>query len=257
MRRAALLALCPLMFAMACAAGKPDAPAARSTWLDAGAIVAAPDRSEADRALDAGRKPVQLLAFLNLHPGMRVADLMSGGGYTAELLARSVGPTGVVYSQNNAFVTKKFAAKPWSERLRKRVMKNVVRVDRELEDPLPPEATNLDAVVMVLFYHDTVWQNVDRDAMNRAIFNALKPGGQYVIVDHSGRPGTGTSETETLHRIEEKVVRDEVERAGFRLAAEADFLRNPNDTMDWNDSPTAAGKRRGTSDRFVLRFVRP
>lgn len=236
--------------------GRSTAPVAKD-GIDAEAIVAAADRSDADRALDAGRKPVELLRFLHLSPGMRVADLMSGGGYTAELLARAVGPSGVVYSQNNRFVRQRFAEKPWSDRLATPVMLNVVRVERELESPLPPEAVDLDAVVMVLFYHDTVWQKADRDAMNKSVFDALRPGGSYVIVDHSGRPGTGTRETQTLHRIEESVVRDEVERAGFRLKGEGDFLRNPKDTRDWNDSPSAAGDRRGTSDRFVLRFVKP
>jgi predicted methyltransferase len=98
---------------------------------------------------------------------------------------------------------------------------------------------------------------VDRDAMNRAVLRALKPGGVYGIVDHSGRPGTGTSEVQTLHRIEESALRADVERAGFRLDAEGEFLRNPADTRDWNDAPGAAGDRRGTSDRFVLRFVKP
>ncbi|MGK3983517.1 SAM-dependent methyltransferase [Sorangium sp. So ce136] len=221
------------------------------------AVVDAADRAEADRALDAGRKPAETLAFFGIQPGMKVAELEAGGGYTAELLARAVGPGGVVYAQNNRFVLERFAEKPWSERLKKPVMKPVVRVDRELDDPLPPEARDLDAVFLVLFYHDTVWMEVNRDAMNRAIFRALKPGGVFAIIDHSGRDGTGVTEVKTLHRIEEKVVREEVERAGFRLAAEATFLRTPTDTRDWNASPTVAGEKRGTSDRFVLKFVKP
>lgn len=233
--------------------GKPAATSA----VDADSIVAAPDRSDADRALDAGRKPAELLRFLDLRPGMRVADLMSGGGYTAELLARAVGRNGVVYSQNNRFVLERFAEKPWHARLSTPAMHNVVRVVRELDSPLPPEAGNLDLVLMVLFYHDTVWMGADRDAMNRAIFAALRPGGSYVIIDHSGRDASGTSEAQTLHRIEEKVVRDEVARAGFRFVREGDFLRNPLDKRDWNASPSAAGARRGTSDRFVLRLVKP
>ncbi len=221
------------------------------------AIVDAPDRSEADRKLDAGRHPAEMLAFFGVRPGMRVAELMAGGGYTTELLARAVGPSGVVYGQNSKFVLERFAEKPWTERLTKPIMKNVVRVDRDLEDPLPPEATHLDMVFMVLFYHDTVWQHVDRERMNRAIFQALKPGGIFAIVDHSGAPGTGTTQTQTLHRIDETVVRAELERAGFKLAREADFLRNPGDARDWNASPGAAGERRGTSDRFVCAFVKP
>jgi len=221
------------------------------------AIVGAPDRSADDRALDAGRHPDQLLTFIGVAPGMRVAEIGAGLGYTTELLARAVGPSGVVYAQNNKFIRDRFAEKPWSERLAKPVMKRVVRVDREFDDPLPPEAKRLDAVVNVMLYHDTVWMKTDRAAMNRAVYAALRPGGVYVIVDHSARPGAGTSETQTLHRIEEKVVRSEIESAGFRLVADADFLRNPADTRDWSASPRTAGERRGTSDRFILKFVRP
>jgi predicted methyltransferase len=93
--------------------------------------------------------------------------------------------------------------------------------------------------------------------MNRAVFAALKPGGEYVVVDHSGRTGSGASETQTLHRIEQSVVEKEVAAAGFVRDGEAAFLRNPDDARDWNDSPRVAGERRGTSDRFVLRFVKP
>lgn len=221
------------------------------------AVVDASDRNEADRALDKGRHPGELLTFLRLSPGMKVADLGAAGGYTTELLARAVGPAGKVYGQNPKFVLERFAEKPWKERLALPVMKNVVRVDREFSDPLPPEARNLDAVVMVLFYHDTVWLKVDRDAMNHAVLAALKPGGVYAIVDHSGRAGTGITETQSLHRIEETVVRAEVERAGFHFDGAGDFLRNPADPCDWNDAPGGAGGRRGTSDRFALRFVKP
>src|SRR5690606_19264553 len=181
------------------------------------AIVEAPDRLPGDRELDAGRQPAKLLAFIGLEPGMRVGELGAGGGYTTELLARSVGPTGKVYAQNSKFILERFAEKPWSERLARPVMANVVRVDREFSDPLPPDAKELDAVVSVLFYHDTVWMKTDRDAMNRAVFEALKPGGVYVVADHTARAGAGVSESETLHRIEEGAVRQEVERAGFKL----------------------------------------
>ena len=102
-------------------------------------IVAADDRSAADRALDAGRRPEALLQFTDVQLGMRVAELGAGGGYTTELLARAVGPTGVVYAQNSRFILERFAAKPWAERLAKPVMANVVRVDRDFDDPLPPE----------------------------------------------------------------------------------------------------------------------
>lgn len=221
------------------------------------AIVDAQDRSADDRALDNGRHPAELLKFFDLRPGMRVGEISSGGGYTTELLARAVAPGGVVYGQNSKFILERFAEKPWSERLTKPAMKNVVRVDREFDEPFPPEAKELDAVVDVLFYHDTVWQKTDRARMNQSIYNALRKGGAYFIIDHSGRPGTSTSETQALHRIEEKAVREEVLKAGFQLAAEGNFLRNPADARDWNASPRAAADKRGTSDRFVLKFVKP
>ena len=221
------------------------------------AVELAADRSDDDKALDRGRRPAETLAFFGIVPGNKVAELGAGGGYTTELLARLVGPNGKVWGQNSRFLLERFAEAPWSARLAKPVMANVVRVDREFAEPLPPEAKNLDAVLVVLFYHDTVWLEVDRTKMNKAVFDALRPGGVYGIVDHSGRDGTGASESKTLHRIEERVVRQEVEAAGFRLAAEGSFLRNPTDTRDWNDSPTAAGDKRGTSDRFVLKYVKP
>jgi len=220
-------------------------------------LVEAPDRAQADRELDAGRHPAEMLAFYGIALGMRVADLGAGGGYTTELLARAVAPGGVVYGQNPPFILQRYAEKPWSERLAKPVMADVVRVDREFDDPLPLEAHDLDAVFIVLFYHDTVWLKTDRAKMNEAVFKALKPGGVYAVIDHSARPGTGLEDVQTFHRIEEEEVKKEVEAAGFGFAGEADFLRNPDDTRDWNDSPSAAGDRRGTSDRFVLKFVKP
>jgi predicted methyltransferase len=93
--------------------------------------------------------------------------------------------------------------------------------------------------------------------MNGAVFRALKPGGAYVVVDSSAAPGSGLRDVQTLHRIDPEVVKAEVLAAGFRLAAESDFLRNPHDTRDWSASPGAAGEKRGTSDRFALRFVKP
>src|SRR5690606_13789490 len=194
--------------------------------------IAAEGRDAEDKALDAQRKPDELLRFFRIAPGQRVAELAAGKGYTTELLARVVGPEGKVYAQNSPFILKRFAEGPWAERLKTPAMANVVRVDSEFDAPLPAEASNLDAVLLVLFYHDTVWFKTDRAKMNKAIFAALKPGGIYAIVDHSAKAGEGISVAESLHRIEERVLKNEVEAAGFRLDAEADFLRNPGDTRD-------------------------
>ncbi len=239
------------------AATTAPAPAVAQASPSYEAIVNAPDRSVDDRVLDAGRHPVELLQFLAVRRGMKVAEISAGMGYTTELLARAVAPNGVVYGQNSKFILERFAEKPWGERLSKPVMKNVIRVDREFDDPFPTELKDLDLVIDNLFYHDTVWMKTDREKMNRSIFAALHSGGVYIVIDHSGRSGTGTTETQSLHRIEEQVVRDEVQKVGFRLEQEANFLRNPNDTRDWNASPRAAAEKRGTSDRFALKFVKP
>ena len=246
----------PLIAVLLGAAGLVGA-VSQDSMTPANAVVSAPDRSPEDRALDAGRKPAEMLAFLGIQPGWRVADLGAGGGYTTELLQRAVGSDGVVYGQNSKALLEKFLEKPWSARLAKPVMKGIIRLDRDFDDPFPADLHSLDAVTMVLFYHDTVWLGVNREAMNKAVFNALKPGGLFLIVDHSARSGDGTKVTDTFHRIEEDVVKSEVRAAGFVLDEEADFLRNSDDTRDWNDSPRAAGDRRGTSDRFVLRFRKP
>lgn len=253
MRRFALVTVAAALV-LACGA-RPPKPTSPTTA--ARAAVEAPDRSDADRALDAGRHPVELLTFYGTAPGMRVAELGAGGGYTTELLARVVGPTGVVYGQNSQNILDRFAQAPWTARLATPPMRGVVRLDRPFDDPFPPDVRDLDQVWIVLFYHDTYWMGVDRAEMNRRVFEALKPGGVYAILDHSGRPGSGTSEVQSLHRIEESVLVREVEAAGFRLDATSDVMRNPADPRDWSASPRFAGERRGTSDRFVLRFVKP
>src|SRR5207248_6339744 len=182
----------------ACAGNKP-APDSRARVQS---IVDAPDRTPEDRALDAGRKPAETLAFVQLSPGMHVAELGAGAGYTTELLARAVAPNGVVYAQNPDIFIQRFLKTSWPARLSRPVMKDVVRVDREFEDPLPPEAKNLDLVLINVIYHDISYMNVDRDKMNKAIFEALKPGGAYVVIDSSAKEGTGTSEEQSLHRID-------------------------------------------------------
>jgi len=206
--------------------------------------------------MDGRRHAAELLDFLDIRPGMRVAALVVGSGYTAELLARAVAPDGVVYAENPRIVLEA-SEKPWSERLAKPAMKMVVRVDRELDDPLPPEAKELDLVVFNLVYHNTIELGIDRDRMNRALFAALRRGGRYAVVDHSAREGRGLSDVTTLHRIDEQAVMSEVERAGFRLFTKNSFLRNPSDTRDWDDGQEVDASHHGISDRFALMFVKP
>jgi predicted methyltransferase len=252
----ATLPIAAVLFLLAACATTRPAAAPPLDAAGAASLVAAPDRTEADRALDEGRQPARLLAFLAIRPGQRVADLGAGGGYTTELLARAVGPSGRVYGQNSKGLLG-FVGEAWLARLARPVNANVVRVDREFDAPLPPEAGGLDLVVMNAIYHDTFWLKVDRPAMLRNVLAALRPGGAFVVIDSSAQAGHGAADAQTLHRIDEAVVRDEVLAAGFRLGGEGDFLRHPDDPRDWNTSPVAAGARRGTGDRFVLRFLKP
>jgi predicted methyltransferase len=128
----------------------------------------------------------------------------------------------------------------------------IVAVPQRFDDPVPAGLAEgrLDLVTLMFNYHDLGFMGVDRDRMNRALFRALKSGGLYVIADHAGRPGTGISESDTLHRIEEAFLRREVEAAGFRLAAEGQFLRNPADPRDQNGPPMP-------KDEFMLKFIKP
>jgi len=213
------------------------------------AIVASPDRSEADRRNDVRRKPVEMLSFIGVRPGMVVLDVSAGGGYTTELLERAVAPSGRVYGQTPRPPGATFAA-----RLKTPSAARIVSVIQPFESPAPAEvrAGGFDLVTLMFNYHDFGAMGVDRARLNAAVFAALKPGGLYVIADHAGRPGTGITESGTLHRVEEALVRREVEAAGFRLAAAGDFLRNPADPRDREEPNPPQPK-----DEFVLKFVKP
>ena len=212
------------------------------------------NRPEADKQRDPHRKPAQVLHFFGIKRGDQVVDLMGGSGYYSEVLARSVGPKGKVYVQNNDFVWQRFAKKPLTERLEKSGLKNVEHMVTELDDPKLPG--NLDAATMVLFYHDTYWQKVDREKMNRAIFEALKPGGVFGIVDHHAEAGSGDRDVQSLHRVDAALVRKEIEAAGFVFEGESDLLSHPEDTRDYNVFRDFKTKRDRT-DRFVYRFRKP
>jgi predicted methyltransferase len=254
-----------------------------------GQIVKSADRTAADRTNDQRRKPEQMLAFIGIRPGIVALDLSAGGGYTTELLARAIGPSGKVYGQsrprapnqaptprvapegNSNPTTTPSAApaapastpRPSPVALAERdnnLRSNgvpaapIVALSRPFEDPVPSELApeRLDLVTLMFNYHDLGHLGVDRAAMNKAVFRALRPGGLYVIADHSGRSGTGISESGTLHRIEQAFLQQEVEAAGFKLIEQGDFLRNPNDPRDKNTPDPPQPK-----DEFVLKFMKP
>lgn len=273
----------------ACAATSPTPTTLTAQQI--AAIVGSPDRSAADRTNDLRRRPDQMLAFIGVRPGMTALDVSAGGGYTTELLARAIGATGTVYGQRppprDASRASAAPAQPEGEsrpgvpaapasavpqtaaprnpagpvaerdsRLRGAgvAAAPMVAVSQPFENPVPAAVADarLDLVTLMFNYHDLGFLGVDRAQMNRAIYQALKPGGMYVVADHAGRPGTGISESGTLHRIEEAFLRKEVEDAGFRLREEGTFLRNPNDPRDRNTPDPPQPK-----DEFVLKFVKP
>jgi predicted methyltransferase len=216
------------------------------------AIVDSPNRTQADRDMDQRRHPAEMLAFFGVKPGMVVLDVFTGRGYTAELLARAVGPNGSVVAQNDPIVFEKFLKSEWDPRFSQDVMGNVRHVVTPLDAPIPPDSGPYDLITFIFGYHDSVWMGRDRTAMNRALFNALKPGGYLVVADHAGNPGTGATQTGTLHRIEESVERAELEAAGFRLVDEGQFLRNPNDPRD-----APFFKATVPVDQFILKYEKP
>jgi predicted methyltransferase len=224
---------------------------APSSAQDYNAIVAAPDRSDADRQTDKRRDPVKLLAFTGVRTGMTVLDMGAGGGYSTELMARAVGPSGKVYGQDSADTNAR-ARERFEARMKTPAMKNVVPLVRNFDDPVPADVHDLDLITFFFFYHDTTYMAVDRAAMNKKLLAALKPGAFLVVADHSAKPGAGTAVGKTLHRIEEGTLKSEVEAAGFKLVAEGDFLRHPEDTREERIFGSKV-----PVDEFVLKFQKP
>jgi predicted methyltransferase len=213
--------------------------------------VASPDRTDADRQTDQRRQPAKMLAFTGVGNGMKALDMGAGAGYSTELLARAVGASGVVYAQESAAVMERVKDK-FDIRAQNPAMKNVVHMIRTYDDPVPADVKGLDLITFFFAYHDVTYMPVDRAEMNKKMFAALKPGGFLVIADHSARAGEGTSVAKTFHRIEEVTLRKEIEAAGFKLAAEADFLRHPEDPRD-----AAVFRPQVPVDEFVLKYQKP
>lgn len=229
----------------------PTAGQAQDQSAAYAAAVADPLRPAEEVARDPLRKPAEMLAFIELAPGDAIADIRPEEGYFTRLFARVVGPEGHVYAvvptrtaeREDAFADALAGAYPNVSRLTTRL--ETMSFDRPL-----------DVVFTAQEYHDFTMPRfeVDVAAMNRAAFEALKPGGLYVIIDHSGRDGTAATEASTLHRIEGAEVRRQVEAAGFVFDGETDALANPQDDRTINVFDAAI---RGRTDQFVYRFRKP
>jgi predicted methyltransferase/nitroreductase len=235
-------AILPVAIVMATVlAGCSSAPAddPRAAAERAQAVIASPIRTDQDRRMDASRRPAEFLPFTTVKPGMQVLDFAAGGGYTSQLMALSVGPAGKVWAQRVS------AGEAMTKRLTDAPQANFVVVLRPFDDPVPEQAPKLDLITLVNNYHDITYLAVDRDKMNQRLFAALKPGGKFVVVDHSAKAGADISSGKTLHRIDQAIVIAEVRKAGFVLEAEGDFLRDPADTRE-----ASSGDAKIPTDKF-------
>lgn len=239
----ALLAAC-LVAGPASAAAK--IPAAVS------AAVADKGRPETDTARDADRKPAEVVAFAGIKKGDHVAELFPGAGYFTRIFSKVVGNKGVVYAitpparpngPDMAGAINAFAAD----------YKNIKVVPLDPGGKLAPEP--VDVVWTSLNYHDLHNRpNADLAAFNKTVFDALKPGGTYIVIDHAAEAGSGARDTSTLHRIDPATVKSEVTGAGFVLAGESDVLHNPQDPHTANVRDPSI---RGKTDQFVFKFRKP
>jgi len=216
-----------------------------------------PNRFSDDKSRDSGRKPLTILELSGINPGMKVIDLLGGGGYYSELFNYIVGNEGHVYIQNNSLFLR-FSKKELDKRLKNQRLKNVTRIDSEFANMKLPQ--NVDLMFIGLSYHDIYVERDDpiimtsREEFFPQIFAAIKPGGKLLITDHAAKPGTGKSVAKKLHRIDEQWAIKDIESAGFKLIKTSDALRNPDDdhTLDiWKK------KVFHKTDRFIHLYEKP
>ncbi|MCA1748276.1 MAG: class I SAM-dependent methyltransferase [Parasphingopyxis sp.] len=226
------------------------------------AAVANADRSEPDTAMDESRQPAAVLQFLGLEEGDRVLDVMAGGGYYTELMARAVGPEGHVVGQNPPGVVEAYSLGPVFERrgYGAERLPNAERLDVEFADAAF-EPNSFDFALFHMVLHDLWHENppalprTEPADFLAALYTGMKPGGIVGVVDHVGTDAADPrGEVGRLHRIDPQVVRAAMEEAGFVHEEESDLLRNPEDTHEVNVFDPAI---RGRTDRFVYRFRKP
>lgn len=231
--------------ALALAAALPSLAAAQVA-PEVSAAVADERRPDADRARDGNRKPAEIVAFAGVEAGHKIAEIAPGGGYYTRVLAAAVGPQGKVYALMPAF----FANRPGGLDAINALAEQYGNIEVVVIDYAATELPEaVDLVWTTENYHDLA--NGDIAQVNSWVFRALKPGGAYFVEDHAA-PGTGTSATSTLHRIDPEAVKQQVQAAGFSLEAESDLLHNPNDPHD-----VSPREVQPTSDKFALRFRKP
>lgn len=223
------------------------------------AVLATSARSEDNVALDASRKPAALLAFFGLRQGMQVLDLFGANGYWAEIMGPAVGRSGRVTVWQPAQFTNEERRTKFMAGAGKNA--NVTLISSPFEAPDLPAAA-YDFALINLDYHDTYWENAERkiprmdpNAWLQRLFAAMKPGGVVGVVDHVAAAGSEPRQTaDKLHRIDPAIIKADFERAGFKLDATSDLLRNPADD---HSLPVFDKAIRGKTDRVVYRFRKP
>lgn len=259
--RARWMALSAILLLSACATVPPPPPPPDESVDGAlpGFLVSAledPGRPAADMAKDALRRPGETLAFAGLRPGMKVADLIPGQGYFTRIFSKAVGPKGRVFAYVPDELTKLANREPAVAALaRDRNYPNIRLVLNTLPMFATPE--RLDMVFTAQNYHDMhadFMGPVDVAQVNRQIYASLKPGGVYIVIDHSARAGSGLGMVNELHRIDAALVRREIEAAGFVFEREARFLANPKDPRTKSVFDASI---RGKTDQFVMKFRKP
>jgi len=248
-----------LMLAMAVVAtsiaGEAPAPApAKPYTIPASApdyvkkAVQSPDRTKAMTDRDAVRKPAELLVLSGVKPGDKVVEFAAFGQYFTTMLTSIVGDSGSVLMLDLPYTEARSGA-PSREFVGKHKNARYEVVDYN-KVTLPD---NVDVVFNVLYYHDLPLNSVDTAALNAKIFKALKPGGIFFIVDHNAKPGSGTTFTKDLHRIDPEVIKKEVRAAGFELVEDSKLLANPAD----DHTKMVFSDIRGSTDQSVLKFRKP
>jgi predicted methyltransferase len=216
--------------------------------------VADPSRPKDDIATDAARDPGDTLAFAGVKPGMTVVELFPGGGYFTRMISDVVGPKGAILDIENA------GWKGAAEADRKTMAelnRPTISLDVEPFGQMKLPAGKADLFWITQNYHDlkiAKYGVVDMAAFNRGVFDALKPGGVYFILDHQANPGVTLDEIAKLHRVEKAVVIREVTAAGFKLVGEGKFLNRPGDD---HFKPIFDEAIRGKTDQYALKFVKP
>jgi len=248
-----MIRICLLAVAAAAllTAGAPAAPVPAYVK----AAIADSARPVADTTRDADRKPAEMLAVAGIKPGMRVMDMVPGGGYFTRFFAKAVGPNGYVYAYQPTELDHFFKDKAPPIVAIAAEYPNVSVIRASVNKLVAPEL--LDVVWTSQNYHDLkdpLFAPADTALVNKAVYDALKPGGIYIVLDHSAPKGSGIADTDTLHRIDEAVVIKEVEAAGFKLVGESKVLRNPKDPRDKLVFDPAI---RHHTDQFILKFMKP